>query len=320
MDTPKVVVITGPTASGKTALGVRLSKLFGGEVISADSMQIYKYMDIGTAKPSPEETEGVPHHMIDVASPFESYSVGRYVEEASRCVDGVLARGKLPFIVGGTGLYIDSLVSGREFAACGDPKLRAKLMAEAVEKGGREMLERLRGVDPEAATRLHENDIKRIVRALEVYELTGETITVHDEKTKQIPPRYDAVRIALDFKDRQDLYDRVDRRVDEMIDRGLEDEVRRLLGMGLTADHTAMQAIGYKEMAEAVSGKLTVQESIDAIKQNSRRYAKRQLSWLRRDGSINWIVFEKTPDMSKAVLDSTRFLTSRGYNIAVDKK
>jgi len=158
------------------------------------------------------------------------------------------------------------------------------------------------------------------VRDLEVYELTGETITVHDEKTKQIPPRYDAVRIALDFKDRQDLYDRVDRRVDEMIDRGLEDEVRRLLGMGLTADHTAMQAIGYKEMAEAVSGKLTVQESIDAIKQNSRRYAKRQLSWLRRDGSINWIVFEKTPDMSKAVLDSTRFLTSRGYNIAVDKK
>ena len=261
---PKIVVITGPTASGKTALGVALAQRLGGEVVSADSMQIYRGMDIGTAKPTPEEMQGVPHHMIDIADPAENYSVSRYAAQAAACVDDILARGKLPIVVGGTGLYIDSLIAGR-------------------------LLGELRKVDPERAARLHPADKKRIVRAMEVYILTGKTITQHDAETRAVPPRYDAAKIALDFADRQDLYDRIDRRVDAMVRQGLFDEVRALLAAGVPADCTAMQAIGYKEAVAAVRGEASPQDAVAAIQLASRRYAKRQKTWFRANPAVQWL-------------------------------
>lgn len=310
---PKITVITGPTASGKTALGVALAEALDGEVVSADSMQIYRRMDIGTAKPTPEEMRGVPHHMIDVAEPGENYSVARYVAEASARVDDILARGKLPIIVGGTGLYIDSLCAGRTFAdGASDSALRQELNERYDEIGGEGLLGELRKVDPDRAGKLHAADKKRIVRALEVYILTGKTITQHDAQTRLIPPRYDAARIALDFQNRADLYTRIDRRVDAMVEAGLFDEVRALLAEGIPADCTAMQAIGYKEAVGAVRGERPEAEAADRIRQESRRYAKRQLTWLRRDPSLFWIRFEKAPDMALARRLSTGFLVRCG--------
>ena len=310
---PKLVVITGPTASGKTALGVALARRLGGEVVSADSMQIYRGMDIGTAKPTPEEMQGVPHHMIDIADPAENYSVSRYAKEAAACVDDILARGKLPIVVGGTGLYIDSLIAGRTFAdGTADTALRQELSERYDEIGGEGLLGELRKVDPERAAKLHPADKKRIVRAMEVYILTGRTITQHDAETRAVPPRYDAAKIALDFAVRQDLYDRIDRRVDIMVQQGLFDEVRALLAAGVPADCTAMQAIGYKEAVAAVQGKAAPQDAVAAIQLASRRYAKRQLTWLRRDQDLFWLRHEKTPDMDRACRLSTQFLSGRG--------
>ena len=310
---PKLVVITGPTASGKTALGAALAQRLGGEVVSADSMQIYRGMDIGTAKPTPEEMQGVPHHMIDIADPTENYSVSRYAAEAAACVDDILARGKLPVVVGGTGLYIDSLIAGRTFAdGTADTALRQELSERYDEIGGEGLLGELRKVDPERAARLHPADKKRIVRAMEVYILTGRTITQHDAETRAVPPRYDAAKIALDFAVRQDLYDRIDRRVDIMVQQGLFDEVRALLAAGVPADCTAMQAIGYKEAVAAVQGKAAPQDAVAAIQLASRRYAKRQLTWLRRDQDLFWLRHEKTPDMDRACRLSTQFLSGRG--------
>ena len=310
---PKLVVITGPTASGKTALGAALAQRLGGEVVSADSMQIYRGMDIGTAKPTPEEMQGVPHHMIDIADPTENYSVSRYAAEAAACVDDILARGKLPFVVGGTGLYIDSLIAGRTFAdGTADTALRQELSERYDEIGGEGLLGELRKVDPERAAKLHPADKKRIVRAMEVYILTGRTITQHDAETRAVPPRYDAAKIALDFAVRQDLYDRIDRRVDIMVQQGLFDEVRALLAAGVPADCTAMQAIGYKEAVAAVQGKAAPQDAVAAIQLASRRYAKRQLTWLRRDQDLFWLRHEKTPDMDRACRLSTQFLSGRG--------
>lgn len=310
---PKLVAITGPTASGKTALGVALAQRLRGEVVSADSMQIYRGMDIGTAKPTPEEMQGVPHHMIDIADPAENYSVSRYAAEASACVDDILARGKLPIVVGGTGLYIDSLIAGRTFAdGTADTALRQELNERYDEIGGEGLLGELRKFDPERAARLHPADKKRIVRAMEVYILTGKTITQHDAETRAAPPRYDAAKIALDFADRQDLYDRIDRRVDAMVRQGLFDEVRALLAAGVPAACTAMQAIGYKEAVAAVRGEASPQDAVAAIQLASRRYAKRQLTWLRRDADLFWIRHEKTPDMDRACRLSTQFLAGRG--------
>lgn len=312
-----VIVVTGPTATGKTALGAALAKKLGGEVISADSMQIYENMDIGTAKPTDAETLGVPHHMIGCVSPFCPYSAARYVADASACVDDVLSRGKQAVIVGGTGLYIDSLVSGRDFAEQPDPDLRAALSAEYDRIGGEEMLRKLSERDPVSAARLHPNDKKRIVRASEVLLSTGEAISRHDELSKQIPPRYRAFRIALSFADRSDLYARIDARVDAMMSRGLEDEVRSLLGSGLTAEHTAMQAIGYKELCSYIAGACTLDDAVETIKRESRRYAKRQLSWLRRDPSVHWILWNNEPDIPAGVSDASEFLEKAGYLSAV---
>ena len=310
---PKIVVVTGPTATGKTRLAVALAKDFDGEIVSADSMQVYRRMDIGTAKVTPAEAQGVPHRMIDVAEPYESYSVARYVREASACVDDILARGKLPILAGGTNLYIDSLVSGRDFAENeGDNALRERLGAEYDESGGEAMLERLRGFDPERAAKLHPADRRRIIRAIEVYMLSGRTITQHDLETKAVPPRYDALRIALDFEDRAQLYGRIDRRVDEMVAQGLFEEVSSLLNEGLSPDATSMQAIGYKEPAAFLRGEITREEVIELIKRESRRYAKRQLTWLRRDDSLFRIRWGDSPDFNEARRLSTEYLHSRG--------
>lgn len=309
----KIVVITGPTASGKTALGVALCQKLNGEVVSADSMQIYRRMTIGTAKPAPEEMQGIPHHMIDVAEPEENWSVARYVEAAGACVEDILARGKLPVIVGGTGLYIDSLLSGRTFAGGEvNDALRQELSERYDEIGAKGLLGELRKVDPERAEKLHPGDKKRIVRALEVFILTGKTITEHDRETKAIPPRWEAAKLALDFENRQDLYDRIDRRVDDMFARGLMDEVRALLESGVPDDCTAMQAIGYKEAVAALRGAYSEAEARARIQQESRRYAKRQLTWFRRDREIEWHRFGSAPDLDEALRHSTAFLRSRG--------
>jgi len=310
---PKIVIITGPTATGKTRLGVLLCQKTGGEVVSADSMQVYRGMDIGTAKPTEAEMGGVPHHMLGVVSPDEQFSVSRYVDMAAACTDNVLSRSKIPFLVGGTGLYIESLVSGRSFAETAqDEGLRQSLSAKYEALGGEKMLEILAERDPERAAHLHANDKKRIVRALEVIALTGAAISEHDRQTRLAANRYDALKIALTFEDREELYRRIDLRVDMMMRQGLEAEVRSLLAGGIPPESTAMQAIGYKELAAAIDGKCTVSEAVESIKRESRRYAKRQLSWLRRDKGVHWIFWKKEPDFEKAGQLSTALMEEYG--------
>ena len=285
----KILVVTGPTATGKTALSVELAKKLGGEIVSADSMQLYRGMDIGTAKVTKAEMQNIPHHMIDIADPSEDYSVSRYVEEADAAVRGILSRGRLPIVAGGTNLYIDSLIAGLDFAEkAEDAALRESLNKQYDDIGGEAMLEHLRGFDPERAAKLHPADKRRIVRAVEIYILTGETITRHDEETKKRPKRYDAVKIALTFADRAVLYDRINARVDKMVSDGLFDEVKGLLDSGLSPACTSMQAIGYKEPAAYFRGEMSKDEAIELIKLSSRRYAKRQLTWLRRDTTVLW--------------------------------
>ena len=281
--TGKVLVVAGPTASGKTALGISLALALGGEIVSADSMQVYRGMDIGTAKATPAERAAVRHHMLDVADPAEDYSVSRYVEEAALCCEDILSRGRVPILVGGTGLYIDSLLSGRSFSPRGeDSALRASLNAKYDAVGGEALLDELRRVDPARAAILHPADRKRIVRALEVYSLTGETITAHDEASRAVPPRYTSLFFIPAFHDRSLLYQRIDVRVEKMVQQGLFEEVRSLLASGVPAEATAMQAIGYKETAACLNGILSPEEAVSQIKQASRRYAKRQLTWFAR--------------------------------------
>ena len=302
MSAGKILVVCGPTATGKTRLGIELAREYGGEIVSADSMQIYRRMDIGTAKATAAERAAVPHHMLDVAEPQENWSVARYVAEASRCCDDILARGKLPILVGGTGLYIDSLIAGRDFAENdGDDKLREQLNADYDRLGGEAMRDKLRAVDPDRAGKLAPSDRRRIVRALEVWTLTGRTITEHDEETRRLPPRYEAGRIVLTYADRAALYARIDRRVDEMAKEGLFEEVEALLASGVPADCTAMQAIGYKEAARALRGELSRAEALALIKQASRRYAKRQLTWFRRAENALWIEWPGEPDLAWAM-------------------
>ena len=310
---PNILVICGPTASGKTALAVELALRFGGEVVSADSMQVYRRMDIGTAKPTPEETRGVPHHMIDVADPEENFSVARYVAEAVPIVDDILARGRLPIVAGGTGLYIDSLVAGRQFAPFEpDSGLRRELQVRAGEEGLPALYAQLQRLDPAAAQRIHPNDEKRIIRALEVCLSTGKTLTQYDADTRAVPNRYTPLTVALSFRERPDLWERINQRVDEMMARGLEREVRELLASGVPRECTAMQAIGYKELAAVLSEGRPVSDGAEEIKLRSRQYAKRQLTWFRRNPDAHWFQWEKIPDFSAAVAFSTKFVTDCG--------
>lgn len=310
---PKIVCIVGPTACGKTTLGVQLAKKFDGEVVSADSMQIYRGMTIGTAAPTAEEMEGVPHHMIAVADPSEQWSAARYAQAATKVVDDILSRGKLPILVGGTGLWIDAVVRGHGFApGQAGGAVRRELMRRLEAEGIEPLLEELRTVDSAAAERLHPADEKRILRALEVYRETGKTITQHNEETKNLPPRYDAVWIGLQFSDREDMKALIDLRVDRMVEAGLLDEVRALLQSGLPREATALQAIGYKEFLAVAEGTATVEEAIAEVKLRSRQYAKRQLTWLRRNGAIHWIWWEKDRDFARALQISTEILTAAG--------
>nr|MBQ8244847.1 tRNA (adenosine(37)-N6)-dimethylallyltransferase MiaA [Oscillospiraceae bacterium] len=285
-----IICIAGPTASGKTALAVALAKELNGEVVSCDSMYVYKGMDIGTAKPTREEMDGVVHHMIDVAEPEEDFSVSKYCAMAAPIVDDIVARGKTAIIAGGTGLYMDSLIKGNDFAPFPATGVREKLEKKAAEVGFDAMLSELRGIDPEAAERI--KDTRRIIRALEVYYETGITITEHNRRTQSIPPRYRPLWIGLDFTDRAELYRRINLRVDIMLQQGLVEEIKTLLASGIPANCTAMQAIGYKEFVAALNGQITTEEAADQVRQGTRHYAKRQLTWLRRNKNIHWIARE----------------------------
>ena len=312
---PKIVCVVGPTACGKTTLGVLLAKQFHGEVVSADSMQIYRGMTIGTAAPTEKEMDGVPHHMVAVADPAEQWSAARYAETAIPIIDDILARGKLPVLVGGTGLWLDAVVKGHGFAgghAGGEVRktLQKRLEAEGIEP----LLEELRQVDPETAKRLHPADEKRILRALEVYLETGKTISAHNAETKDLPPRYDAIWIGLRFADREDMKALIDRRVDKMAEEGLVEEVRALLESGLPRNATALQAIGYKEFLGVLEGTATEAEALAEVKLRSRQYAKRQLTWLRRNPAIHWIEWEKERDFAKALQISSEILTAEGVS------
>ena len=310
---PNILVICGPTASGKTALAAELALRFGGEVVSADSMQVYRRMDIGTAKPTRSEQRGVPHHMIDVAEPEENYSVARYVADAVPIVDGILARGKLPIIAGGTGLYIDHLVAGRQFAPFQpDSGLRPQLQARARQEGLPALYAQLAQVDPDAAGNIHPNDEKRIIRALEVFLSTGKPLSQHDRESRALPSRYTPLTIVLNFAQRPHLWERIDRRVDQMMAQGLEGEVRALLESGIPPDCTAMQAIGYKELAAAIRSGRPAADGAEEVKLRSRQSAKRQLTWFRRNRGARWFEWEKIPDFSAALSFSTELIREAG--------
>ena len=313
MSAPKILCIVGPTACGKTTLGVLLAKRLNGEVVSVDSMQIYRGMTIGTAAPTEKEMDGVPHHMVAVAEPEENWSVARFVEEADKCIQDILSRGKLPVLVGGTGLYLDAIIAGRSFAP-GESggEVRKMLEKRLAEEGIAPLIEELRAVDPESAERLPPADEKRILRALEVWLETGKTITQHNLESQAIPKKYDAVYIGLAFTDRADMRALIDLRVDKMVEAGLIDEIRALLDRGVDRSCTALQAIGYKEFLATMDGEATIEDAIEEVKLRSRQYAKRQLTWLRRNEAVFWINWEKERNFSDAVRLSTDFLATQG--------
>ncbi len=298
-----IICIAGPTASGKTALAVTLAQEFNGEVVSCDSMQIYRRMDIGTAKPTLEERQGIVHHMLDVAEPEEDFSVSRYCHMASSIIDDIVARGKTAIIAGGTGLYMDSLIKGHDFAPFPSTGVREALEARAEELGIQPLLDHLRTIDPESADRLC--DRRRIIRALEVYYETGETITAHNKRTQALPPRYTPLWLGLDFAQRSQLYSRIDQRVGIMLEQGLVEEIRSLLDSGIPEKCTAMQAIGYKEFTAAMRGQGTLEEAADQVRKSSRHYAKRQLTWFRRNKAMHWLI--RQPDEeSEEILAAAR--------------
>lgn len=284
-----MICIVGPTASGKTALSVRLAQALGGEIVSFDSMQVYRRMDIGTAKPTPEERCGVPHHMLDVADPAENYSVSRYVQEADACVQDILSRGKPVILVGGTGLYIDSLIAGRQFAPLPQTGRREALERRATEEGAQPLLDELRAVDPERAARLSVSDVKRIVRALEIWQETGRTMTDFDRESRAIPPRYRPLWLGLHFPERAQLYARIDLRVELMYAQGLAQEVRALLDSGVPDRATSLQAIGYKQVVQALEESLPPEAALGTIQRATRRYAKRQMTWFRANPAVQWL-------------------------------
>ena len=282
-----IVVVAGATASGKTALSVELAKRLDGEIVSCDSMQIYKGMDIGTAKPTEAEKQGIPHHMIDILEPSESFSAAEFCAMARRVIEDISGRGKLPVLVGGTGLYIDSLVDNIDFAEETDKSdIRDSLYALYEKEGGDALYEILLKTDPEYAKIVHPNNVKRVIRAIEFYETTGMTVTEHNALPKT--PIYKDVYFCIDW-DREVLYERINKRVDKMMEDGLLEEAKALYERYGRQDFTAFAGIGYKELFDFFEGKSTLSEAVDAIKQGTRRYAKRQLSWFRRNSRIRWL-------------------------------
>ncbi len=284
----RVIVIVGPTASGKTNLSIELAKRMNGEIISADSMQIYKYMDIGTAKPTKEEMQDISHYLIDEVLPNEDFNVVRFKELAEKYIDNILEKGKQPIVAGGTGLYISSLINNINFSESeSDWELREALKKEAEEFGPEYLHKKLQEVDPDSALSIHPNNIKRVIRALEVYYQTQKPISYHNEISRSIPPKYQFVLVGLNM-DRQVLYERINKRVDIMIQNGLVDEVKGLVDLGYADSIISMQGIGYKEILEFLRNNITLEQAIDNIKQGTRRYAKRQITWFKRIHGINW--------------------------------
>lgn len=305
-----VIAVVGPTASGKTDLGIRLAEHYSGEIISADSMQIYKKMNIASAKPTKEEMRGIKHHVIDFIEPTDSYSVARYKSDAEKAIKDIVSRGKIPIIVGGTGLYVDSLLENVEFFNVGaDERLRRELYEKASENGTESLYRQLKKVDPESAERIHSNNLKKITRALEFYYSTGKTISEQVKLSKLSGSPYESVIIGLTSHDRQYLYDRINRRVDAMIDAGLIDEAKEFYSLyGVT---TANQAIGYKELLPYLQGNATLDECVEKLKMQTRRYAKRQLTWFRRNESISFLNIDECSSrqlLEKAIeiIDSRR--------------
>lgn len=308
----RLICICGPTASGKTALSVALAKQLHTEIISADSMQIYRGMDIGTAKPTAEERQGVPHHLLDICAPGEAFSVARYVELADAAAQDVLSRGMIPIVAGGTGLYMDALIECSTFSGDEtDLSVREKYQRMAAEQGNEAVHACLAKVDPEGAERLHPNNLKRVIRALEVYEQTGMTIDAFNRLHKRPAPKYAALKIGVCPAERQTLYDRIDRRVDQMLADGLLEETKRLLDSGALAG-TAAQAIGYKELLGYLQGDALLADCVALLKQRSRNYAKRQLTWLKRDDNIHWIYYNNGEELPAILQEATEYLQKHG--------
>ena len=309
-----LIAVIGPTASGKTGLAVEIAKKFGGEVVSADSMQIYSELTVGTAKPTEKEMEGVPHHLIGHKSIDEEYSVVDYVEEAKNAIADIFSRGKLPVLCGGTGLYVDSLLSNTEFSEIkSDPDVRKKLYDFAEENGNEALFEKLKEIDPETAAKTHANNLIRVVRAMEVYEVTGKTMSEHQKDSHPIPSIYDVCYIGTNFSDRNKLYARIEQRIDEMLEEGVEEEARFLFEHNGTC--TAAQAIGYKEFYPFFRGEMSREEAILVLKKETRHYAKRQITWFRRNDKINWLFrdeFSEKKDLSEAAFEIIeRFLEKK---------
>jgi len=294
-DKIKIAAVVGPTASGKTALSIALAKRFNGEIVSCDSMQVYKRMSIGTAKPTPDEMDGVPHHLIDIAEPDTVYSCAEYVRDAKKAINDITSRGKLPIICGGTGLYLDSLLRGGSFEVTEtDEEYRGEMMRLASEKGNLFVHDMLKNVDPESAAAIHPNNVKRVIRALEIYKTTGKTKTELDVESQKNDSEYNALVIGLRYDDREILYERIDKRVDLMLEAGLEKEIRMLLDEGVfDSSGTATQAIGYKELLGYIKGETFFEEAVALLKQSTRRYAKRQLTWFSNHSNVTWINVKK---------------------------
>ena len=286
---PMLIVVAGPTASGKSAAAVELARMIGGEIISADSMQVYRYMDIGSAKITQEEMMGVPHYLIDVADPTEEFDVVRYAHEAKAAISDILSRGKIPILCGGTGFYIQAVTRDIDFSETGSlPKYREELTDYAAQHGNTALHEQLKNIDPVSYETIHPNNLKRVIRALEYYKETGMTISAHNEAERQRETPYDLHFFVLN-DDRAVLYDRIDRRVDFMMAEGLYDEVMYLRQMGLTRDMVSMQGLGYKEMLDCMDGRYDLDEAVRILKRDSRHYAKRQITWFKREKDATWI-------------------------------
>ncbi len=301
----RLIVVAGPTASGKTEMALRLAQALDGEVISADSMQIYRRMDVGTAKPTPEEQARARHHMIDVADPGEEYSVARYAEQADQCVEDVLARSKVPIVCGGSGLYIEALIRGGEFSSGqGNSPLRRQL-EEEWERNPARLLAELRQADPESAGRLHPNDRRRVLRALEVWRAEGRTISEHNRLSRQKPPKYQALWFGLRPQPREFLYQRINRRVTAMLERGLLEETQMLWRQGLL-EGTAGQAIAYKEMLGYLKGECSLEEAAELLRRKSRNYAKRQLTWFGHVPGLRWLDYQNLQQYDAVLQESTR--------------
>lgn len=308
MNKQKIICVVGPTASGKTGLGIKLAKYFDGEVISADSMQIYCDMHIASAAPDDSETEGVPHHLVEFLPYGSSYTVADYVKAARQKISEIASRGKMPIIVGGTGLYINSLVNNVEFIESEtDYELRERITKEYDLVGGTEMLSRLCEIDPDAAAKLHENDKKRIIRAFEIYESTGNTKSFNDEQSIKNESPYDACMIGITYRDREKLYERINLRVDLMLQNGLLEEAKSAYDKNLGGG--AVQAIGHKEFFDYFKEQISLEEAIENLKRSTRRYAKRQLTWFNKDERINWIYRDETENAVDAAI---KFIKKEG--------